>query len=95
MSGFLDRLQALPHVEIVHVDEATEVKAWRWPRARGEREYSIREALRSMATSMPLASSKCEQADRPGNLQNRLRIDGTNVGRRRDAYRSPARYLLW
>lgn len=45
MGGFLDRLQALPHVEIVHVDEATEVEAWRWPRARGEREHSIREAL--------------------------------------------------
>lgn len=42
--GFLDRLQALPDVQIVHVDEATEAAAWRWLRARGEREYSFVDA---------------------------------------------------
>ena len=42
--GFLDRLAALPDVEVVHVDEATEREAWRWLRARGEREYSFVDA---------------------------------------------------
>ncbi|HKF19190.1 MAG TPA: PIN domain-containing protein [Candidatus Dormibacteraeota bacterium] len=42
--GFLDRLQALPDVQIVHLDEAIEREAWRWLRARGEREYSFVDA---------------------------------------------------
>lgn len=42
--GFLDKLLALPDVQIVHVDEATEAEAWRWFRARGEREYSFVDA---------------------------------------------------
>jgi predicted nucleic acid-binding protein len=43
-AGFLDRMQALKGVQIVHVDEATEAEAWRWLRARGEREYSFVDA---------------------------------------------------
>lgn len=39
--GFLDRLTALPDVEVVHVDEAIEADAWRWLRGRAEREYSF------------------------------------------------------
>lgn len=42
--GFLDRLQALPDVEIVHVDEAAEREAWRWLRDQGERDYSFVDA---------------------------------------------------
>lgn len=42
--GFLDRLAGLPDVEVVHVDEAVEAEAWRWLRARGEREYSFVDA---------------------------------------------------
>lgn len=42
--GFLERLQALPDLQIIHVDEATEVEAWRWLRARSEREYSFVDA---------------------------------------------------
>jgi len=42
--GFIDRLKALTDAEIVHVDEATETEAWRWLRARGEREYSFVDA---------------------------------------------------
>ena len=42
--GFLDRLGALPDLEIVHVDEAVEKDAWRWLRARPEREYSFVDA---------------------------------------------------
>jgi predicted nucleic acid-binding protein len=42
--GFLDRLSALKDAEIVHVDEATEVEAWRWLRARSDREYSFVDA---------------------------------------------------
>ena len=42
--GFLDRLAALPDIQVVHVDEATEREAWRWLRARGEREYSFVDA---------------------------------------------------
>ena len=42
--GFIDRLKALPDAEIVHVDEATETEAWRWLRARAEREYSFVDA---------------------------------------------------
>jgi len=39
--GFLDRLGALKDVVVVHVDEPTELEAWRWLRARSEREYSF------------------------------------------------------
>ena len=42
--GFVDRLMALPDTEVVHVDEATEAEAWRWLRARPEREYSFVDA---------------------------------------------------
>ena len=42
--GFLDRLLTLPDVQIVHVDEPTEAEAWRWLRARSEREYSFVDA---------------------------------------------------
>lgn len=42
--GFIDRLKALPDTELVHVDKATETEAWRWLRARGEREYSFVDA---------------------------------------------------
>ena len=42
--GFLDRLNALPGVEILHVDEETEREAWRWLRGRGDREYSYVDA---------------------------------------------------
>lgn len=42
--GFLDRVRVLPDLEVVHVDEATETEAWRWLRARGEREYSFVDA---------------------------------------------------
>ena len=42
--GFLDRLGALTDVTVVHVDDATEVEAWRWLRARSEREYSFVDA---------------------------------------------------
>jgi predicted nucleic acid-binding protein len=42
--GFVDRLLALPDTEVVHVDEATEAEAWRWLRARPEREYSFVDA---------------------------------------------------
>ena len=39
--GFLDRLAALPEVEVLHVDESLEVDALRWLRSRDEREYSF------------------------------------------------------
>jgi uncharacterized protein len=42
--GFLDRLAALPDVEVIYVDEAVEAEAWRWLRARAEREYSFVDA---------------------------------------------------
>ena len=42
--GFLDRLLALPDVDVVHVNEETEDEAWRWLRARPEREYSFVDA---------------------------------------------------
>jgi len=38
-----------PTSQIVHVDEASEREAWRWRRARGEREYSLVDA-----TSFPV-----------------------------------------
>jgi predicted nucleic acid-binding protein len=42
--GFLDRLAALPDVEVIHVDEAIEADAWRWLRGRPERKYSFVDA---------------------------------------------------
>ena len=42
--GFLDRLGVLPGLEIVHVNEIDEKDAWRWLRARPEREYSFVDA---------------------------------------------------
>jgi predicted nucleic acid-binding protein len=42
--GFLDRLSALPDVEVIHVDEGVEADAWRWLRGRPEREYSFVDA---------------------------------------------------
>jgi len=42
--GFLDRLAALPDVEVVHVEDVTEEEAWRWLRGRPEREYSFVDA---------------------------------------------------
>jgi predicted nucleic acid-binding protein len=42
--GFLDKLAALPEVEVIHVDEAIEADAWRWLRGRPEREYSFVDA---------------------------------------------------
>ena len=41
---FLDRLGALKDVVVVHVDEPTELEAWRWLRTRSEREYSFVDA---------------------------------------------------
>jgi predicted nucleic acid-binding protein len=42
--GFLDRLALLPDVDVIHVNEAIEADAWRWLRARPEREYSLVDA---------------------------------------------------
>lgn len=42
--GFLDRVSALPDLETVHVEPALEDEAWRWLRARPEREYSFVDA---------------------------------------------------
>ena len=42
--GFIDRLAALPSLEAVHVDPATEDDAWRWLRAHDERDYSFVDA---------------------------------------------------
>ncbi|MGH9165746.1 MAG: type II toxin-antitoxin system VapC family toxin [Acidimicrobiales bacterium] len=42
--GFLDRLLALPNVEIIHVDEAIEGEAWAWLRRHDERDYSFVDA---------------------------------------------------
>lgn len=42
--GFLDRLQALPNLEVAHVDEALETEAWAWLRRHDEREYSFVDA---------------------------------------------------
>ena len=39
--GFLDRMRALPDVEIVDVEPAVEADAWRWLRRHDEREYSF------------------------------------------------------
>ena len=42
--GFLDRLRALPNLEVAHVDEALEAEAWAWLRRHDEREYSFVDA---------------------------------------------------
>ncbi len=42
--GFLDRLQKLPNLEVVHVDAALEAEAWTWLRRHDEREYSFVDA---------------------------------------------------
>lgn len=42
--GFLDRLQALPNVEIATVDAGIEAQAWVWLRRHDEREYSFVDA---------------------------------------------------
>lgn len=42
--GFLNRLDALPNVEVVHLDETTEDEAWVWLRRHDEREYSFVDA---------------------------------------------------
>ncbi len=42
--GFLDRLYALPDLEVRHIDQATEADAWRWLRSHDEREYSFVDA---------------------------------------------------
>lgn len=42
--GFLDRVAVLPDLEVVQVDEGVEKDAWRWLRARPEREYSFVDA---------------------------------------------------
>ena len=42
--GFLDRLNGLPNLEIVHVDEPLETDAWTWLRRHDEREYSFVDA---------------------------------------------------
>jgi predicted nucleic acid-binding protein len=39
--GFLDRLERLENLDVVHIDEATEAEAWRWLRRHDEREYSL------------------------------------------------------
>ena len=43
-AGFLDRLDRLPDVDVLHVDAATEADAWRWLRRHDEREYSFVDA---------------------------------------------------
>lgn len=42
--GFLERMNSLPDVEIVHVSPAMEADAWRWLRRHDEREYSFTDA---------------------------------------------------
>ncbi len=42
--GFLDRLRALPNLEIVSADEALEAESWAWLRRHDEREYSFVDA---------------------------------------------------
>ncbi len=48
--GFLDRLRALPNLEIAHVDEALEAEAWGWLRRHDEREYSFVDATSFVMT---------------------------------------------
>ncbi len=47
--GFLDRLGALPYLEVAFTDEALEAEAWAWLRRREERQYSFVDAT-SFAT---------------------------------------------
>jgi predicted nucleic acid-binding protein len=42
--GFIDRIDGLPGIEIVHVDEDIENDAWRWLRSHDERRYSFVDA---------------------------------------------------
>ncbi len=42
--GFIDRLARLPNLEVVHIDEESEDRAWRWLRQHDEREYSFVDA---------------------------------------------------
>ena len=42
--GFVDQLDRLPGLEVVHVDEATEREAWRWLHRHDERPYSFVDA---------------------------------------------------
>lgn len=39
--GFLDRLAALPNLEVLAADGALEAEAWGWLRRHGERKYSF------------------------------------------------------
>jgi uncharacterized protein len=41
---FIDRIARLGNVEVVHVDESTELEAWAWLRRHDEREYSFVDA---------------------------------------------------
>lgn len=41
---FIDRMAALPGLELLRVDEATEADAWRWLRRHDERPYSFVDA---------------------------------------------------
>ncbi|MBV8195122.1 MAG: PIN domain-containing protein [Candidatus Dormibacteraeota bacterium] len=41
---FLGFLERLPDLEVVHVDEHTEIEAWRWLRRHDERRYSFVDA---------------------------------------------------
>ena len=43
-TSFLDRLERLRNVEIMHVDESTEADSWRWLRRHDERRYSFVDA---------------------------------------------------
>lgn len=43
-AGFIDRLERLPHLEVVHVAAETEAQAWQWLRRHDEREYSFVDA---------------------------------------------------
>ena len=42
--GFIDRMNRLPGLEVVHVDEDIEADAWRWLRSHDERSYSFVDA---------------------------------------------------
>lgn len=42
--GFVDRLNAIPNLEVAHADHAVEADAWIWLRRHDEREYSFVDA---------------------------------------------------
>ncbi len=42
--GFVNRLRAIPNLEVVHADEALEADAWIWLRRHDERQYSFVDA---------------------------------------------------